>query len=309
MKTISDNPKAFFAWFLYGMRPKDFYRLRLDEKPLWECRNWVDYPECCTLFGSVNSKKARKILNEKIRSYQHLSEFYKRDMALVTPADIAAGTVMEKVQAFANLGHQKMVIKPLNANKGQGVGVYDNVNEICSLLITNGGGVIEALIVQQKQMSDLNESSVNTLRINTVNYGNSEVEVVWPCLRMGRAGSFVDNAGAGGIFGAIDAETGVVIGVADENRNTYTEHPDSHKQLVGFIVPQWQEACDLAKQVAMRIPDAAFIGWDLALTDDGWVVVEGNQCPLIIWQIASGEGIRKKFHEIERRLIYRKKKP
>ena len=101
--------------------------------------------------------------------------------------------------------------------------------------------------------------------------------------------------------------SGTIIGAADEKRLFFDEQPDSHIKLTGFTIPRWKEACDLAKEAALRLPEATFIGWDFALTDSGWVMVEGNHTPLIIWQIAAGKGIREKFDEIERRTVYRKR--
>ena len=127
---------------------------------------------------------------------------------------------------------------------------------------------------------------------------------MWPVLRMGRSGCLVDNAGQGGIFAAIDVKTGVTFAAADESRNRYFIHPDSHKELIGFVVPRWEEACALAKSLSYRLPEAGFVGWDLALTDDGWVMVEGNAYPLIIYQIALGKGIRGEFDEMRRKMIH-----
>ena len=44
-------------------------------------------------------------------------------------------------------------------------------------------------------------------------------------------------------------------------------------------------------------------GWDLALTDEGWVMVEDIFGPSIIWQYASGKGIGLELEEMKCRLI------
>ena len=55
----------------------------------------------------------------------------------------------------------------------------------------------------------------------------------------------------------------------------------------------------MAIQLASVIPEGCFIGWDLALTDKGWVMVEGNYSPLLIWQIAVGKGVREEFEQMK----------
>jgi len=161
--------------------------------------------------------------------------------------------------------------------------------------------VVEDIIIQDESLAAFNKSSVNTLRICTVNYGNGEVDVMWPCLRMGRTGNFVDNAGSGGIFAAIDVLTGKTMAAVDELHNVWNEHPDSKINLVGFTIPRWDDAVAFAKELARNIPDAGFVGWDLALTKDGWVMVEGNAAPLIIYQMAIRRGIRDEFCRMKKK--------
>ena len=300
--------RSLVAWLLFGMGAKDFYRLQCDKMSFKEIRSRVSFHECSLYYETVNSPAAGRILGDKYRAYQRFSDLYQRDVAYISAADIASGGVMEKISDFAALGHKQIVVKPQRMNRGRGVGVYEDLDAIKELLTSSGGGVLEALIVQDEALAAFNTSSVNTLRINTVNYGDGEVEVLWPCLRMGHAGSFVDNAGSGGIFAAIDPLTGDIIGAADEKRHIFTEHPDSHKALSGYCIPQWKKACEMARQAASALPEATFVGWDLALTKDGWVLVEGNHTPLIIWQIASRQGIREQFRKIEKRTIFERKK-
>lgn len=298
--------KAVLSWILFGLEAKDFYRLRCEEKPWREIRTLVSHYRFVCLYVYVNSSNASKLLKDKYNSYTRFSDLYGRDVERITMVEINSGEARKKIQSFIDRGHSHFMVKPFNANCGRGIEICNDADEALGVFEASGGGVIEELIIQHKDLAEFNSSSVNTLRMNTVNYGNGDIECIWPCLRIGRAGSIVDNAGAGGVFGAIDVNTGEIIGVADEKQRSYTEHPDSHKKMIGYMVPHWQEACSIAKQAAMRITDAAFVGWDLALTEKGWVLVEGNHGPLIIWQIASGEGVRDKFLQIEKALVLSK---
>ena len=72
--------------------------------------------------------------------------------------------------------------------------------------------------------------------------------------------------------------------------------------LIGFTIPKWTEACDMAAELAKNIPEAVFVGWDLALSDSGWVMVEANSSPLILWEIAVRRGIRREFNEMRRKV-------
>jgi len=101
--------------------------------------------------------------------------------------------------------------------------------------------------------------------------------------------------------GAIDVKTGVTFVATDESQGKYEVHPDSKKPLIGVLIPDWKEVCEMAKALARRLPDAAFIGWDLAHTASGWVLVEGNIGPMIIYQIATGYSLRHEFERVKKK--------
>src|SRR6185369_12906584 len=58
-----------------------------------------------------------------------------------------------------------------------------------------------------------------------------------------------------------------------------TRHPDTHAQITGTILPMWEAALSLALRAHRSFADRALVGWDIALTADGPVIVEGNGAP------------------------------
>ena len=53
-------------------------------------------------------------------------------------------------------------------------------------------------------------------------------------------------------------------------------HPKTGEPFADFQLPHWQEARKLAEHAAMLFLPLRTIGWDLALTDDGPLLLEGN---------------------------------
>lgn len=288
------------AYLLFGIPFRDFYQCRCDELTYAQISQIVPLVEQRKLWRRVNSKESHDILCDKFKSYQLFKIFYKRDVVLLDGLESK-----DEYAAFSKT-HPRFIVKPLGMNCGKGIHFIDTLSNpvtIDNLMESFPNGLIaEELITQAQVLAQFHPTSVNTLRINTVNYGDS-VEVKWPCLRIGRGGSIVDNAGAGGVFGAIDPNTGVIIAASDEFHHSFANHPDTDVPIIGFQIPQWQEACVLAEQLARCIPDCHFVGWDFALTDNGWVMVEGNYGPLLIWQIAVGRGIRKEFLQMKKHLF------
>ena len=62
-------------------------------------------------------------------------------------------------------------------------------------------------------------------------------------------------------------------------RRTYTEHPETHHKFVGEQLPMTQEAIALAFTAARRLPQVAYVGWDIAITPNGPALIEGNPFP------------------------------
>ena len=146
-------------------------------------------------------------------------------------------------------------------------------------------------------MAELHPSSVNTLRVHTICF-DGRVTVFHPYVRVGRGNSIVDNAGSGGVFTSLNPLNGEILTAMDERGHQFTKHPDNNFPLVGFKIPMWKEANEFAIQLAKQLDDVHYAGWDLALTSDGWVIVEGNPRAQLLFQISEQKGFRKELNEI-----------
>ena len=130
----------------------------------------------------------------------------------------------------------------------------------------HGAFTAEELIDAHESLRKLNPDSVNTVRICTYN-DNGRYVVHNSFAKIGRAGSFVDNGGAGGILVNIDKESGVMDSDGiDENCSHYTSHPDTGVTFRGFEYPEWNKALETALKAAAKLPDVKYIGWDLTYT-------------------------------------------
>lgn len=99
----------------------------------------------------------------------------------------------------------------------------------------------------------------------------------------------------GNMLAAIDDATGTVECVASglgHDSRTHESHPDTGVRLLGLTLPDWQEACAMCLQAATALVGLRLIGWDLALTDRGPVIVEANTLPAFnLHQVATGRGL------------------
>ena len=97
----------------------------------------------------------------------------------------------------------------------------------------------------------------------------------------------MDNMENSGLCCPIDQDTGRICGVAHTSALiNYDKHPYTGVELIGFKVPYVKEAIDLVKKAALEVPEVKFVGWDVCITPDGPVIIEGNDYPgYDFWQL------------------------
>ena len=175
-----------------------------------------------------------------------------------------------------------------------------NLDDAFSSFLSKGSWIIEEVIKQDSEMASFNESSVNTIRIPSFISETGEHVILNPTIRTGRKGFVVDNAGAGGITAMIDVQTGIIItdGI-DKKYNRYSIHPDSNKQFKGTMIPHWKELKETVEKVHRSLPSRhRYVGFDFALSNNGWILIEGNWGQLIGSQTATQVGVRYQFEKL-----------
>lgn len=173
---------------------------------------------------------------------------------------------------------------------------YDSFCEIKNS-ISKGTFIFQKELTQSPEMNKLNPGAVNTLRIVTVN-NNSHIEVLSALLRIGtKATGNVDNWAKGGI--AIGIEKNGFLkseGFYKPPFGTKTStHPDTNVVFEKFQIPCYQEALNLACTAHKAFYGIHSIGWDIALTTDGIMIIEGNDNWEISLMQACDRGLRQEW--------------
>jgi hypothetical protein len=141
------------------------------------------------------------------------------------------------------------------------------------------GYILQARLQQHPFLNNIAPYTTNTVRIVTLLDADDNVRVHFSILRVGRKGSAADNWDRGGISIAIDPVSGVlgqgVLKPKYGSRRIDT-HPDSGVRFAGLQMPYWYEVLDLCSRAARVTPNLRSVGWDVAVTANGPVLVEGN---------------------------------
>ena len=147
--------------------------------------------------------------------------------------------------------------------------------------VTRSEYVFQETIIQHSVINQLNSSSVNTIRIDTLLDNDGKVHVLSGYMRMSLKDQYVDNISRGGAMAIVDMNSGTLKkyaypGFKNSGTKLLTKHPKTGTVFEGFKLPYIKEAIDLVSRAALLMPGLRIIGWDVALSTTGPVIVEGN---------------------------------
>lgn len=250
----------------------DYYLLKMynmnnKEKSTFLVRGTNNY-----LINLLNKKEDIYLLNNKIETNKLFDKFLKREWNYTNNK-----SVLEFIK-----NHKKFIAKPSDGQCGKGIKIietkyYKNIEAILKYLKKNKLDLIEELVVQNYEINQINKSSVNTIRIVTIY--NKKVYFIGACFRIGN-NNFVDNFESGGMTARIDVDSGKVIGPAiDKIGKIYYAHPVTKKKIIDFQIPYYKETLKMIKEMVKITPTIRYVGWDIAITNDGPVLIEANPLP------------------------------
>jgi len=194
----------------------------------------------------------------------------------------------------------KLIVKPVDAGRGNGVCVVAREGEGYHLECTNTGAagrvqqlseldgyVVTEFVRQHDYAGSIFPETTNTVRIHSMAHPETgEWSLLRASHRFGtRESTPTDNWSQGAFVAPIDIRTGEIrelIGLEDQSRRRLTHHPESGERVAGVTVPHWDELCELVTEAAELHRFAPFVGWDVAVSRDGPQIIEANARPSVI---------------------------
>ncbi|WP_193311591.1 sugar-transfer associated ATP-grasp domain-containing protein [Agriterribacter humi] len=225
----------------------------------------------------MNPKKHRTVLSDKIAFLKRFDDFAGRNWATLSMIKADA----ELANVFLNCAPAKIVLKHSRGQAGKAVEVCEtaslNRNCLIEKMERNNFNLLETYVLQNNVLMNLSPSALNTVRLVTQLY-KGEVIIIAARLRIS-INSKVDNVSAGNIIVPVDKDSGKVVGpgiYADITKPDEYIHPVTGVHFIGFEIPFWSECLRLVTQAALRIPENRSVGWDVAITNTGPLLIEGN---------------------------------
>lgn len=205
-------------------------------------------------------------------------------------------------QPRASLPDDDLFIKPIRGRGGRGAERWDRVAPFTFRGVAgetlSAPALLDRLVARSEQrplivqprlrpnshLAPMTAGALPTTRILTCLDEHGEPEVMASMLRTSfGANRTVDNLHAGGIGALVDVASGTLSKASnlgsDASLGWFSAHPDSGAPIEGTRLPYWKEAKALAIAAHRCFADRVAIGWDIAILEDGPILVEGNGNP------------------------------
>ena len=270
----------------YGNIERYYFPYGLDIKGFRDKNDYLDDSwflwKCAMLNTVLTDHDFTCILRDKELFATLLTEW-----GFDTPHTVACVRTPEEAATVTDILFERdgcFFCKPLDGQCGGGVFKVDTSieshPESVRDKLSRGVYLVQTCVVQHPEMDRIYDKSVNTLRILTIMDKDSGKAVsVAGEVRFGAHGSVVDNLAAGGVAVGIDLETGQLseYGICKKGGARRMQcHPDSQVLFSEVRIPFVKEAVCMAEKLHSKLSSIRIIGWDIAITLEGPVFIEGN---------------------------------
>lgn len=171
------------------------------------------------------------------------------------------------------------------------------LNEIVGHIRSQNGEdfIIQTRLTPNAEASRFSEQVLHTLRVMTLQCDHG-IDIVAAALKIGSGKSAADNLLYGNnMVAAVNLDNGelsAAVEVINGEPAWHVRHPISNAPIEGFRLHNIDEIKLLVMRAAENFPWFKSIGWDVGLTADGPLIIEGNYwANFLLIQIAHQKGI------------------
>ncbi len=215
-------------------------------------------------------------------------EFYGRQC--VQASDVDADILKKMGEATRHV-----VYKPNCKGMGEGirilsVGTKEEVEAALECVRSVGDGIVEEYICQDSVMNKLNPKAVNVIRFYSVCSPEGSF-LFAPILTVAHKND-IANGCQDALTSLVDIRTGKVLTDAvDQNEMVeYQTHPITGAAFRGVQLGCWDETIEMMRRVVPLASKISNVGWDVAITENGPVLIEANTIPGFTTAQYSGYG-------------------
>lgn len=277
--------------------------LNLRGRQLYRPESWKNVNDYTYSHDESQLLLAAKSFPEEIELFEHKLKFFHfcRSNNIFTPDILAAfdgGKITWQADSSSfRLPEQDLFIKTLNGRAGQGIRKMSWINgrfndhhggkftsgELFELLVAESkttGIILQNVVVNHSTWADFTSGALATCRLVTAKSpDNQSIIPLFAALRMPVGKTDIDNYSKGGFYASVNMQTGelsAASGLKPVNGFfDFTHHPDTGKKVQGTTLPFWKDILEFTMHTHSKF-NTFFVGWDITLTEEGPIAVEGN---------------------------------
>lgn len=334
IKSLTDLHLAWgpvYARKSLGIGARNFSLYSLADAPR---HTWFDYLANQPLkdrYATFTTKEARVVADDKIAFYEHCREHgiaTANIVALITSLPRPANSTIAHLyssQALAKaLVPGAYFVKPSNGSHGEGTfsltvgasdvqwmgkrGTFDEFLAYCTTALSPGGSlIVQPKLVNHDDIRNITQAKgLSTIRVVTFRQRDG-IKAAAACLRIVVGDSEIDSFShgtSGNLLAAVDMDSGRLLSARGSRSRAWPKmtdvpnHPISGKAIVGVQLPHWDDVIDLVSRAHQSIKGLQTVGWDVAITPGGPLVVEANwRYDIDLLQVAYKRGFRQLIDE------------
>lgn len=207
---------------------------------------------------------------------------------------------VDPVEFFEN-SKKMLFVKKLKGECGDGCYLVSGDTDIEGFLTTIKGSsyIIQHRLEQHPDVDHINPSCINTIRMITIIGKKSRKPRLFAQYMRVGCKAINDNRATGGVGVAI-SDDGIMQKFGVGHHKVEIQHSITNHIYAGTIIPFWQEAKKLVIHAHEALPEIPTIGWDVAITPSGPVLIEGNDN----WEISGAQdttgGLKKLWYDLHK---------
>ncbi len=263
-----------FSFVIFGASPANYKMFEFEKLTLSQRSTYVTNRTSRRLIKKYNDPEYIDVFEDKVKFAQCFSELFARKYIETN------GLTYKK---FCEFRCKHFICKPVNGAQGNSIIVFDEQDDlgeekIQKLAEQYPNCILEEWIPQHEEISKLYPNAVNCLRLITI-HKNGNTHILTGGLTLGVDG-LIANGSRRSIICPVDIESGILHKAGgDSNKMSYDFHPVTNATIVGVQILYWKEIIQMLNIAAARVPQVGYVGWDIAITPTGPILIEGNTTP------------------------------
>lgn len=323
---VRAGASLIYARIRYGHGPQSHSLYRLAGRHLSQWPSYLWEPKVLEKLAIINPAPEKFLARNKIEFYRHcLKHGIPTIPILFSSTDLDFGNELTLLLQAVDSSCKKILFKPSAGAHGAGVffatrvasgWAYNGVTTDLAVLYhycetTHFKGrswICQPAIEPHDELKNIMApGALGTVRLITY-LNDGYPKLFYAVLRIPANNNITDNFSQGtkgNIVAAIDMASGNIGAAWHSKAADWPEieqietHPNTRHRIPGQAIPHWKDVQELVLKGQSTIPQLPTLGWDIAITNTGPMVVEANtEYGIDLLQIAHNRGLRDEMSVI-----------